>query len=244
MDYKIKLDSFEGPLDLLLNLIDKAKIDIYDIPITLVTQQYMEYIYEMEDLNLEIASEFILMASTLLQIKSKMLLPEEPKDDCEDIEDPREELVLKLLSYKKYKEISKNLRHNESIGLKAFYKPREDLSIYEEEVLDLGPLDLNLIVKSINRIIAKRGLTEEEINIHEIARDEYSIKECSEDIIDLLSNHKNIKFTDLLREKSTPNEIVTYFLSVLELVKLKFISVKQDDNFEDLIITKEEIGEY
>lgn len=244
MDYKIRLDSFEGPLDLLLNLIEKAKINIYDIPISEITQQYIEYIYEIEDLNLEIASEFILMASTLLQIKSKMLLPEESKSDDEENLDPRDELVLRLLSYKKYKEAAKSLRHNESIELKAYYKPREDLSIYDEKQLDLGPLDLNLIVKSINKIIAKRGIKEESIDIHQIQKDEYSVKECSDNIIDILKGYKSIRFTDLLKEESSKSEIVAYFLSVLELIKLQLICVKQDNNFTDLIITKVETGEY
>lgn len=243
MDYKIRLDSFEGPLDLLLNLIEKAKIDIYDIPISEITEQYIEYIYEMEDLNLEVASEFILMASTLLQIKSKMLLPEEPKDeeDEEDI-DPRDELVLRLLEYKKYKEAAESLRHSESIELKAYYKPQEDLSIFEEEQLELGPLNLNLIVRSINNIIKQRGRSEEQIDIHQIHKDEYSIKDCSDNIINMLAEYRKFKFTDLLNKECTRSEIVAYFLSILELMKLKLIWVKQNESFTDLIITKAEIG--
>lgn len=244
MDYKIKLDSFEGPLDLLLNLIEKARIDIYDIPITVITQQYLEYIYEMEDLNLEIASEFILMASTLLQIKSKMLLPQEVSIE-EDIEivDPREELVLRLLAYKKYKEAAIHLQRSEHIESKAYYKPQEDLFIYEDEDVDLGPLDLNLIVKAINKIIVERGKKSEKIDVHQIKKDEYSIKECSNNVINILQEYKQIKFTDLLKEESTKAEIVAYFLSILELMKLKLIFVKQNNNFTDLIITKAEIGD-
>lgn len=244
MDYKIRLDSFEGPLDLLLSLIEKAKIDIYDIPISEITKQYIEYIYEMEDLNLEIASEFILMASTLLQIKSKMLLPEEPKEE-EDEEniDPRDELVLRLLEYKKYKEAAEILRCNEHIELKAYYKPQEDLSVFEVEQLELGPLDLDLIVKCINNIIKLRCQVEEQIDIHKIHKDEYSIKDCSDNIINILDEYGQIKFTDLLNKECTRSKIVAYFLSILELMKLKLILVEQDDSFTNLIITKAEIGE-
>lgn len=238
MDYKITLDSFEGPLDLLLNLIEKAKIDIYDIPINIITRQYMDHLYEMEELNLEITSEFILMASTLLQIKSRMLLPKNPTDDEKESEDdPREELVLRLLAYKKYKEASERLRQFEKRESKAFYKPREDLSDYEEE-LDMGPLDLKLIIKSINNIINKRGINEKIIDIHEIEKEEYTVRECTQIIVDRLEDYSSFSFTELLNEKSTKGEIVAYFLSVLELIKLKVIDVEQDENFSDLIIIK------
>ena len=236
MDYRIILESFEGPLDLLLNLIEKAKIDIYDIPINIITEQYMDYLYEMEELNLEIASEFILMASTLLQIKSKMLLPESIGEE-ESEEDPREELVLRLLTYKKYKEVANELRQYEKEELKAYYKPREDLSIFEKnETIDLGPLDIKLIVKSINNIINKRGIKEKIVDIHEIDKDEYTVKDCTVNIVSRLKKNKKILFTELLNEKSTRSEIVAYFLSILELIKLKVVNVEQNKNFSDLII--------
>lgn len=240
MNYNIKLDSFKGPLDLLLNLIEKAEIDIYDIPINLITKQYMEYIYEMEHLNIEIASEFIVMAATLLQIKSKMLLPQDINiDGDEDIIDPREELVLQLTAYKKYKEAAKNLRRYEEYELKAYYKPKEDLDIFELEEVELESMDLNLIVETINKIISNRGL-ETEVHVHKIIREKYSVDECSNNIIDILDSKKNIKFTNLFSDNTSISEVITYFLSILELIKLQLISVKQNHNFTDLIITKEE----
>ncbi len=237
MNYKIMIDSFEGPMDLLLNLIEKSKIDIYDIPINTITEQYMDYIYNMEELNLEITSEFILMASTLLQIKSKMLLPKESTDEEEVEEDPREQLVLRLLAYKKYRKASEQLRKHEIIESKAFYKPKEDLSVYEEE-LDMENIDLSAIIKSINNIISRKGIKEKIIDIQEIEKEEYTVRECTNTIVDRLKEKSRFSFSELLNIKTTRGEIVAYFLSVLELIKLKIINIKQEKNFSDLIIIK------
>lgn len=244
MEYKIVLDTFEGPLDLLLSLIEKAKIDIYDIPINIVTEQFINYIYAMEEMNLEIASEFLVMAATLLEIKSKMLLPHEKIiEEDEEIEiDPREELVRRLIEYKRYKEAAKELRLSEDIESKVYYKPREDLSLYEEDIEYDLRFDLELLVKSINKIISRRGIGEISLDITEIHREEYSLEECMDEVLSLLSMKNRIKFEDLLREDSSKNEIIAYFLSILELIRLKRISVYQDDMLMDLFITSREEG--
>lgn len=242
MDYNIVLDNFEGPLDLLLKLIDKSKIDIYDIPISDITEQYMDFIYKMEDLNLELASEFLIMASILLEIKSKMLLPLEIDLDEEEI-DPREDLVLRLLAYKKYKEAARELREYETIEAQAFYKPQEDLTLEEDIDYQLDFFSLHLLVRSLNNILNRKNLTEKEMNIGEITRDEYSIRECVDHILEKLKLQSKIKFTELLREHSSRNEIVAYFLSVLELIKQKHIYVIQDEAFTDLLINKRNIEE-
>lgn len=238
MDYKIVLDNFEGPLDLLLKLIDKAEIDIYDIPISDITDQYMSYMYKMEDLNLELASEFIVMAATLLQIKSKMLLPIEQNTDEEDEVDPREELVLQLLSYKKYKEAAKELREYEAIESHAYYKPQEELAIEDDIEYQLDFYNLTLLVRSLNNILSRRGIKEPTLDVELIQREEYSIKECVEDILYQLKWEKEIKFSNLLKKDSNRNEIIAYFLSVLELIKQKTIYVVQDSAFTDLFINK------
>lgn len=239
MKYEVILESFEGPLDLLLKLIGKAQVDIYDIPINMITNQYMEHIYTMEDLNLDVASEFILMAASLIEIKSKMLLPKNILQDEEE-EDPREELVLRLLEYKKYKDAAERLREKELHEIKAYYKPMEDLSIYEEEQeeFDLGGLDLDLLVKSVKNIIEERGLEETEISYSEIYKDEYSVKECCANIVDRLDGTRRIYFTDLFLGRVSKNKIVTYFLSILELTKLKIIAISQNEDFSDIIIEK------
>lgn len=239
MDYNIVLDNFEGPLDLLLKLIEKSKIDIYNIPISDITEQYISFIYKMEELNLELASDFLIMASSLLEIKSKMLLPVEKDLDEEGEEiDPREELVLRLLAYKKYKEAAKELREYESIESQAYYKPQEDLSIEEDIDYQLDFYSLHLLVRSLNNILNKKGLEGKEMDIWEIRREEFTIKECVEDIIDRLQVNTKIKFSDLLKKNANRNEIVAYFLSVLELIKQKSIYVLQDEDFTDIFINK------
>lgn len=242
MDYKIVLDGFEGPLDLLLSLIERAKIDIYDIPINIITEQYIEYIYAMEELNLSIASEFIMMAATLLEIKSKMLLPQEVIIvDDEEIEiDPREELVKRLIEYKKYKEVAEELRVSEDIESKVYYKPREDLSEFTDIYEDIQ-FDLNLLLKSINRIIGRRGMKNITLDISEIQREEFTLKDCMDELLNKLNLKKRINFEDLLSENFSRNEIVTYFLSVLELIKLRRIKVIQEKIDKELIITSRDV---
>lgn len=238
MEYNIVLDAYEGPLDLLLNLISKAKVDIYDIPINIITEQYLEYIYSMEELNLSIASDFILMAATLLEIKSKMLLPQEVLVvDDEEIEiDPREELVRRLIEYKKFKEAAEELRISENIESGVYYKPREDFTDYDYDYEDIQ-FDLKLLLKSLNNIIKRRGIVKESLDIREIHREEYRLTDCINEIIESLKEKQIINFEEFLGENSSKNEIIAYFLSVLELVKLKMINVIQDKINMDIIIT-------
>lgn len=240
MDYKIKLESFEGPLDLLLNLISKTKIDIYDIPIHIITQQYIGYIYYMEELNLEIASDFLVMASTLLEIKSKMLLPKEKVVfDGEEFEmDPREELVMRILEYKKFKEAADKLKDFEKEKSKTYYKLKEDLSIYENESIDFNEFDLELLVKSLNQILTKRGIKENKLTVEEIKREEYTISQCIDNIFKKLKKLNKFSFYDLIGEDANKNEVIAYFLSLLELIKTKNIIVKQEGAFSNLIIEK------
>ncbi len=245
MEHKIILEAFEGPLDLLLNLIEKAKVDIYDIPINIITEQYMEYIYELEELNLDVASDFLILASTLLQIKSRMLLPKEKvMIDGDEIElDPRDELVLQILSYKTFKEVAEQLREIGEVESMAYYKPQEDLSFFDDEEENIGPFDLNQLINSINNILEKRSQLNIDFNISEIEREEYSIKECSEIIVKKLSENKSFKFTDLLQKDTRRNEIIAYFLSILELSKAGYITIKQKEFYADLIIKKIDLEE-
>lgn len=240
MEYKIVLNAYEGPLDLLLNLIQKAKIDIYDIPINIIADQFLEYIYDMEKLNLDIASEFLVMASTLIEIKSKMLLPKEKiiEDELEIELDPRAELVRRLVEYKKYKEIAEDLRLSELIESRVYYKPKEDLSDYKDLEFDIGKIDLEMLLKTLHNLLLNRGIKASSIDVSEVQREEFSISECMKDIKLKLTHKDTIKFSELLSYDYNREEIVTYFLSILELIKLRTIYVKQDDLFSDLIINK------
>lgn len=238
MEYKIVVDVFEGPMDLLLKLIDKAEVDIYDIPINLITEQYMDYIYDMEELNLDIASEFLVMASTLLEIKSKMLLPKEKiiEEGIEVEIDPRDELVKRLIEYKMYKEAAERLRNQEDFELLAYYKPREDLSEFIDIDQSFEIMDLNLLVKSLYNILTNNG--RKGIDVNEIHREEYTLEFCIDEIQDRLKLANQIKFTDLLSRTCSKEEVVTYFLSILELIRLKSIYIIQDELFSDIIISK------
>ena len=242
INYKIEIDAFQGPMDLLLHLIEKAQIDIYDIPINDITDQFIQYVYQMGELNLEVASDFLVMAATLIEIKSKMLLPNEKVATELQLEmeilDPRVELVRRLVEYKKYKNASEELRVFEQKQSKIYYKPKEDLFEYTDEVIDLEGLDAEILLKSIVKIIRRKRSSEISLSINEIQREEYTLEECIEDIKDLLENNQELKFSDLINPEITKKEIVVYFLSILELIRMKFINVDQEEDFSDLIISK------
>ena len=245
--YKIMIDAFEGPMDLLLHLIDKAQIDIYDIPINHITEQFIQYIYHMEELNLDIASDFLVMAATLVEIKSKLLLPYEKQDSSLQLEmeelDPRAELVRRLVEYKKYKAVSEELRLFEDVQSKIYYKPREDLFNYDENEFELEGLDINLLLKSISKIIKKRSKSDRVLTINEIQRDEYTLEQCIKDIQNILKIELRLKFSNLIDENSTRKEIIVCFLSILELIRMKEIKVIQEEDFSDLIIIRRIEGE-
>lgn len=242
MKYKIEIDAFQGPMDLLLHLIEKAQIDIYDIPINDITEQFIGYIYEMEELNLEIASEFLVMAATLIEIKSKMLLPDDKSVTDLQLEmeevDPRVELVRRLVEYKKYKNISEELRIFEETQSRVYYKPKEDLLDYEEEVIEIEGLDVEMLLKSISNIMKRKSKTQSSLSISEIQREEYTLEKCIKDIRGMLEVDDVLKFSNLIYKDTSKKEIIVYFLSVLELIRMKFIKVDQEDDFSDLIIRK------
>lgn len=244
MEYNIILESFEGPMDLLMHLIDKAEIDIYDININKITEQYIEFITKMNELDLEITSEFLIMAATLLEIKSKMLLPQESQEDINNqltIEesDPRLELVRRLIEYKKYKHISKELKEFEDTQRKVYFKPQEDLSCYTKEVDSLEKMDLEKLVKALKNLILENKKTEVFIDMNEIQREEYTLEDCMKRIEDKLKDKRIIKFSSLFDKNSSRAEMVVVFLSLLELIKIKSIIVKQKYSFSDIFVVSQ-----
>lgn len=242
MDYKIMIDAFEGPMDLLLHLIDKAEIDIYDIPINNIAEQFIEYIQHMEELNLDVTADFLVMAATLLEIKSKMLLPNKPSSNEIQIEmeelDPRAELVRRLVEYKKYKDIAIELRLFEIMQSKIYYKPKEDLTDYETNEFEFEGLNIEKLFKSLSKIIEKRSKVNIILDINEIQREEYTLERCINDIKIKLNKDNKLVFSSLLENNSTKKEIITFFLSILELIRMKYINVFQKEDFSDLIITR------
>ncbi|TYQ15752.1 UNVERIFIED_CONTAM: condensin subunit ScpA [Acetivibrio alkalicellulosi] len=236
----IKIQNFEGPFDLLFHLIEKNKIDIYDIPMNEITDQYMDYLFKMQELDLEIASEFILMAATLLHIKSKLLLPS-PKENKEEEVDPREELVLKLVEYKRYKKFSQILKEREEDYRKVFYKQPEDIDFKTEED---EPIELSYYeIKRIYVDLIERNEKKTNKNTGKMTQilqhEKVSLKSKIREVIKTLLNKTFFRFSDIFSLKTKSKlEVVTGFLAVLELAKLKKINVIQNKNFSEIMVYK------
>ncbi len=237
MSYKIKLDMFEGPLDLLLYLIKKDHLNIYDIPIAKVTQQYLEYINFMQLLDLNIVGEFLVMAATLMQIKSKMLLPAEELAALEEEEDPRAQLVKRLLEYEKFKQIAENLREREMSQQDVFKRPKtetpEDAKTQEKEKFYFEASIFDLIsafsktLKDVPREV-----------FYEVIKDQFTVEQKMHDILHLLLVETEIKLSELFAKSKNKMEIIVIFLAILELAKMKEIIARQDVEFEDIIILR------
>lgn len=244
MAIPVKLEVFEGPLDLLLHLIDKNKIDIYDIPIVEITEQYLDYIRKMQTRDMNVMSEFLVMAATLLDIKCKMLLPKEVNEEGEE-EDPRAELVQRLLEYKMYKYMSFELRDRQVDAARNLYReqklPPEVASYrqpinYEELVGDMTLYKLHEIFKFV--------IKKQEDKIDPI-RSRYGNIEKEEIDMDVkllyveayAREHKTFSFRKLLEKQSNKMEIIVTFLIILEMMKTGKIVISQEDIFEDIMIT-------
>jgi len=240
-----KLETFEGPLDLLLHLIDKAEIDIQDIPVSEITEQYMEYLRSMQELELDITSEFLVMAATLLSIKSKMLLPKPPVIEIEDFEyydedgyDPRAELVQRLIEYRKFKSIALQLMDMESERSLIFTKEPEDLAPFVPQQIDniitgLHTADLIAAFRKALGKVAKRS------SYQRITRDEISVKDRIRDVSAALQRSGKggrTRFSALLHDEMARHEIVVTFLAILELMKMKAIWCYQEKLFDDIVM--------
>lgn len=237
--YTIKINNFEGPLDLLYHLVEKNKMDIYDIPINEITDQYIEYINAMEKINLEITSEFLVMASNLLLIKSKLLIPS--KKEVEQEEDPRQDLILKLIEYKKFKEFSTQLRTNEQRYSKIFYKLPEKISMPKQSKIELSyPSQLlyNIYLDIVTKNFQKQNINArsiEKIAIYE----KVTVRSKIREILKELFKAGVVKFNRIFSIDKKPKiEIVTAFLGMLELAKVKRVSIDQKELFGDIEIQK------
>ncbi len=243
MGIPVKLEVFEGPLDLLLHLIDKNKVDIYDIPIVEITNQYMEYIRSMHENNLDIMSEFLVMAATLLDIKCKMLLPKEVTEEGEE-EDPRQELVQQLLQYKMYKYMSYELKDRQDDADLILYKQPTipgEVAEYEE------PVDLDQLLKGINmsvldkifRDVMKRQnakIDPVRSKFGKIEKEEVPLPVKLNYVQEYAKMHRRFSFRQLLEEQSSKMHVVVTFLAVLELMKTGCIKVEQEEICGDIMI--------
>jgi segregation and condensation protein A len=232
--YKVNLDKFQGPLDLLLYLIKKNELDIYDIPIALITRQYLEYIKVLKDLNLEIAGDFLVMASTLIQIKSSMLLPSRNEDNPdEEVVDPRAELIRRLVEYSRYKEAALMLNEQKLLGRELFARSTISEELISDEA-QTEPLELDLfaLIEAFRGILAKAPHE----SFHEVCAESISIAERINEILSLLQENEFIAFIDLFENSRDRDYIVATFLAILELCKLKMIRVCQQEQYGDIWI--------
>ena len=234
--YNIKLPNFEGPLDLLLYLIRKHKIDIYDIPIAFMLEEYLKYLAAMDDLNISIEGEFMEMAATLIQIKIRSLLP---KSVEEDLEDPRIELVNNLLAYQKVKETTEILSELAEENRYYFYRSMDDdarKEIQQSAVsyeLEQKDVDLYDLIKVLQKYIIQKPQEMSE----DISLDEYKVEVKIEELKKLLRTHKKILFSDLIKNSSRI-ELIAFFLAILELIKRKKVNIFQSAQFSDIHINK------
>lgn len=229
-----KLDAFEGPLDLLLHLITKNKIDIYDIPIVSITEQYLEAIQDIENSNLENASEFMVMAAQLLYIKSKMLLP---KPEEEEEEDPRDDLAARLLEYQKYKEASQELRKTEFWSKYMFFKEPEKINFPLPEYSRHHEIsDLTDAFAAILERKKRRAKPEKRAFSGIVGREKVSVEDMAEKVRKILDKSKKVKFTSIFKKSDSKPEMIATFLAILEMIKLSKITAEYSEEKKDFII--------
>lgn len=251
MSIAVKLDAFEGPLDLLLHLIEKNKVNIYDIPIVEITEQYLAYVNAMDKQDLNVVSEFLVMAATLLDIKSRMLLPKEISEEGEEI-DPRQELVERLLEYKKFRYIAEELKDRQTDAEMTLFKPETvppEVAQYEEPV-DIEKLLSGVTLKQLNRIfqsVMRRQADKIDpvrSKFGKIEKDEVSLTERMAYVERFAEGCGHFSFRGLLGGQSTKMEVIVTFLAVLELIKTGRIRVEQDKIGDDIqIYSEKRVGE-
>lgn len=252
MEMTFKLQVFEGPLDLLLHLIDINKIDIYDIPIALITDQYLAYIHEMQIEDMDVTSDFLVMAATLLRIKSQMLLPVEKAGAEETGEDPRMELVSRLLEYKMYKYIAQELKDRAFLASQSLYKPMTipDDMVYTEPPVDLDELVGDMTLAKLHGIF--QSVMKKQFDKIDPIRSQYGrIEQEPVNVADKMSEirqtivmkKKNVSFRALLTKQSTKEEVIVTFLAILELMKDGSVTITQEALFDDILISASQNSE-
>lgn len=236
MSYRVTINDFEGPMDLLLHLIKKQDMDIFNISIEEITKQYLNFINEMEEMNLNVASEYLIMAAELLEIKSSILLPKKEIVDEDVEEDPRENLINRLIEYKKYKELTSDFKKLESSRKNYFTKGMENLSKYRsnDNSINLGEIDLNSLLDAFSKFLVRKQ-EEKPLNT-KISKKEYSVKERCDEIRAIIKKKKNINFEELF-DVYKKDYIVVTFLSILDLARKQEINIVQKDNFDKIYLT-------
>lgn len=233
MSYLVTIDNFSGPLDLLLHLIKQSNIDIYDIKIEEITKQYLDYIETMSNMNLDIASSYLVMASELIEMKSSYLLPKKEKEVDEYEEDPKERLIKRLVEYINYKEAIEKFHELEVDRQNYYTKPSSELSDFEKSNKLPTDVDLSDLLDAFSKFLSRKEI-EKPLNT-KITNKEYSIQERSSEIKNLIKKSKTVSFNDLFTVR-TRSYIVITFLSILSLAKNNEINIKQDNNFDEILL--------
>lgn len=237
MDYSVNINVFQGPFDLLFHLIEKKEIDIYDIPISEITDQYLDYLEQMMQFNMNVASEFIFMAATLIEIKSQMLLPQKEKE-----EDPRQELVTKLLEYKLFKDVSEELKKFEDESSFYFSKPREEMAITNDvktEQLSLNEINVYELYNVYLSLIKKQNFKIEHEEKFKVYRENYRVKDCMDELIKKVKKFGRVSLFSTFRERESISKeyVITIFLAVLELSNKQGMKIYQNNTYSDIIIS-------
>lgn len=229
MSYQVKIEIFEGPLDLLLHLIQKDDLDIYDIPISQITTEYLQYLELLKELNLNVAGDFLVMAATLMQIKAKTLLPQEKGEDGEILEDPRDELVQRLLEYQKFKEASQFLEAKFETHRNVMYRGAPIFSKGEQS------LDVNItqLLDAFSSVLETA-----KSDIREIVVEEIPVEVRIRELLTMLENNEYLSFGEIFPKGSTRNYLVVTFLALLELIRLHQVRTTQSENFGEIHIQR------
>jgi segregation and condensation protein A len=229
--YTVKVDIFEGPLDLLLHLIKQNQLDIYDIPIALVTEQYLEYIRIMKALDLTIAGEFLVMAATLMYIKSRMLLPAPLEDEEEEGEDPRAELVQRLVEYKRFKEAALHLSHQPLLGRDVFIRPAQEIEAEAGEI----EADLFHLIDALRELLKHQKVED----FHEVTLERITLREKIRELYERLQGiEEAVPFSELFASLASRVELIITFLALLELIRSGMVRAYQRDAFGPLWVTR------
>jgi segregation and condensation protein A len=240
-EYKVKLDVFEGPLDLLLYLIKRDEVDIYDISIERITKQYLEYLDAFQMLNIDLAGEFIVMAANLLYIKSRMLLPvdQQMAEEDADEDDPRWELIRQLIEYKKFKEAASHLREREAEQENLFARvpaaPELEPDAANLLVEEVGIFDL---IRAFQNVLKRRTAPQEDLR--EIFEENFTVADKIDHVLRIIGSGVALKFEEMFPERATRTEIVVTFLAMLELIRMKQLRVRQDQDFGEIWIEQAE----
>ena len=234
MEYEVKIDAFEGPLDLLLHLVKESKVDIWDIKIVDITEQYLNYIHAMEKLNLNIASEYLVMASELIEMKSKMLLPRVKDEEEMEEEDPREVLIRRLVEYQKYKDMTKNFKELESLRHEFYTKAPESLKEYVEEgTVVSGEVTLDDLMLAFQKFLERKKASQPLSTT--VTKKEITVEERRKSIRSILKKKGKVDFFELF-EVVTKEYIVVTFLAILEMARKSEVMIYQENDFEQIIV--------